>query len=124
MKYVLKKADQTAVEEIFSLYLKRIQWMNEKRNRSVEQQWLFLQKVSGKVSYEPSAVPFRREIIKAVEALAVNDHKERVRLDCSIDNPFLNQYYESMGYEMAGTCKDGGDEGNRRENIWHYYREK
>ena len=42
------------------------------------------------------------------EALAVNDHKERVRLDCSIDNPFLNQYYESMGYEMAGTCKDGG----------------
>lgn len=30
MKYVLKKADQTAVEEIFSLYLKRIQWMNEK----------------------------------------------------------------------------------------------
>ena len=49
-----------------------------------------------------------REIIKAVEALAVNDHKERVRLDCSIDNPFLNQYYESMGYEMAGTCKDGG----------------
>ena len=77
----------------------------------MEQQWLsaqFLQKVSGKVSYEPSAVPFRREIIKAVEALAVNDHKERVRLDCSIDNPFLNQYYESMGYEMAGTCKDGG----------------
>lgn len=30
MKYVLKKADQTEVEEIFSLYLKRIQWMNEK----------------------------------------------------------------------------------------------
>ena len=67
MKYVLKKADQTEVEEIFSLYLKRIQWMNEKG---------------------------------------------------------INQYYESMGYEMAGTCKEGGDEGNRRENIWHYYREK
>nr|WP_288663830.1 hypothetical protein [uncultured Dorea sp.] len=29
MKYVLKKEDQTEVEEIFSLYLKRIQWMNE-----------------------------------------------------------------------------------------------
>ena len=39
----VKKADQTAVEEIFSLYLKRIQWMNEKRNRSVEQQWLSAQ---------------------------------------------------------------------------------
>ena len=98
MKYVLKKADQTAVEEIFSLYLKRIQWMNEKRNRSVEQHFVtdLTEKGAG------------REIIKAVEALAVNDHKERVRLDCSIDNPFLNQYYESMGYEMAGTCKDGG----------------
>ena len=60
MKYVLKKADQTEVEEIFSLYLKRIQWMNEKG---------------------------------------------------------INQYYESMVYEMAGTCKDGGDEGNRREKY-------
>lgn len=60
MKYVLKKADQTEVEEIFSLYLKRIQWMNEKG---------------------------------------------------------INQYYESMGYEMAGTCKDGGYEGNRREKY-------
>ena len=29
----------------------------------------------------------------------------------------INQYYESMGYEMAGTCKDGGDEGNRREKY-------
>ena len=66
MKYVLKKADQTEVEEIFSLYLKQIQWMNKKG---------------------------------------------------------INQYYESMGYEMAGTPKMG-DEGNRRENIWHYYREK
>ena len=66
-----------------------------------------------------------REIIKAVEALAVNDHKERVRLDFSIDNPFLNQYYESMGYEMAGTCKDGGGmKAIGVKNIWHYYREK
>ena len=67
MKYVLKKADQTEVEEIFSLYLKRIQWMNEKG---------------------------------------------------------INQYYESMVYEMAGTCKDGGMKAIGVKNIWHYYREK
>lgn len=67
MKYVLKKADQTEVEEIFSLYLKWIQWMNEKG---------------------------------------------------------INQYYESMGYEMAGTCKDGGMKAIGVKNIWHYYREK
>lgn len=30
MKYVLKKAEQTEVEQIFGLYLKRIQWMNDK----------------------------------------------------------------------------------------------
>lgn len=67
MKYVLKKADQTEVEEIFSLYLKRIQWMNEKG---------------------------------------------------------INQYYESMRYEMAETCKDGGMKAIGVKNIWHYYREK
>jgi len=39
-----------------------------------------------------------------------------VRLDCSIDNPFLNQYYESMGYEMAGTCKDGGGKARAKSN--------
>lgn len=168
MKYVLKKADQTEVEEIFSLYLKRIQWMNEKgidqwNNNGYlddypvtyyyEQQKegrLFAMKIetvdstddriAGAVvllaedprwddGYEVSAYYLHnfvtdltakgagREIIKAVEALAVNDHKERVRLDSSIDNPFLNQYYESMGYEMAGTCKDGVYEGNRREKY-------
>ena len=119
MKYVLKKADQTEVEEIFSLYLKRIQWMNEK---GIDQ-WNnngYLHNFVTDLTEKGAA----REIIKAVEALAVNDHKERVRLDCSIDNPFLNQYYESMGYEMAGTCKDGGMKAIGVKNIWHYYREK
>ena len=95
--------------------------MNERKKESISQDTNLIILLNKTDLTEEGA---GREIIKAVEALAVNDHKERVRLDCSIDNPFLNQYYESMGYEMAGTCKDGGDEGNRRENIWHYYREK
>lgn len=168
MKYVLKKAKQTEVEEIFSLYLKRIQWMNEKKidqwNNNgylddypvtyyYEQQKagrLYVMKIkedAGKEDriagavvllsedprwedgYEVSAYYLHnfvtdqaikgvgREIIKAVEVLAEKDDKEKVRLDCSIDNPFLNQYYESMGYQMAGTCKDGVYEGNRREKC-------
>ena len=36
----------------------------------------------------------------------------------------INQYYESMGYEMAGTCKDGGMKAIGVKNIWHDYREK
>lgn len=168
MKYALKKAKQTEVEEIFGLYLKRIQWMNEQgidqwNNNGYlddypvtyyyEQQKagrLYVMKrvetdreddrITGAVvllsedsrwedGYEVSAYYLHnfvtdlaekgvgREIIKAVEILAEKDHKEKVRLDCSIDNPFLNQYYESMGYQMAGTCKDGVYEGNRREKC-------
>lgn len=119
MKYVLKKADQTEVEEIFSLYLKRIQWMNEKGIDQWNNNGYLNNFVTDLTEKEAG-----REIIKAVEALAVNDHKEGVRLDCSIDNPFLNQYYESMRYEMAGTCKDGGMKAIGVKNIWHYYREK
>ena len=160
MKYVLKKAEQTEVEQIFGLYLKRIQWMNDKgidqwNNNGYlddypvtyyyEQQKagrLYVMKIeeadgtndriAGAVVllYEVSAYYLHnfvtdltvkgagRKIIKAVEALAENDHKEKVCLDCSIDNPFLNQYYESMGDKMAGTCKDGVYEGNRREKCF------
>lgn len=30
-----------------------------------------------------------------------------LRLDCADDNPFLNNYYHSLGYSPAGTCTHG-----------------
>ena len=30
-----------------------------------------------------------------------------VRLDCAVDNAFLNNYYDLLGYKMVGTCQDG-----------------
>ena len=52
--------------------------------------------------------------------LAMEDYtkqmgKERLRLDCAVDNAFLNSYYETRGYQLCGTCIDGLYEGNLRE---------
>lgn len=56
-----------------------------------------------------------RRIMEEVENLAILHGKQYIRLDCAVDNTFLNQYYESMGYVLAGLCKDGDYIGNRRE---------
>lgn len=49
-----------------------------------------------------------REIIKAVEALAVNDHKERVRLDCSTTIHFLISIMNQWGMRWQEPAKMGG----------------
>ena len=41
--------------------------------------------------------------------------KCRLRLDCAVDNPRLNRYYEEKGYTICGSCKDGLYEGITRE---------
>ena len=40
-----------------------------------------------------------------------------MRLDCAEDNEFLNSYYDSMGYRLAGRCEDGVYIGNKREKV-------
>ena len=56
-----------------------------------------------------------KEILLEVERIARNKGKRCVRLDCAADNTFLNDYYSSLGYEIAGTCQEGTYIGNRRE---------
>ena len=58
-----------------------------------------------------------REILKCIYETAKNHGKTRIRLDCSVDNPNLNNYYESAGYLPNGTCTDGPYVGIRRELI-------
>ncbi len=44
--------------------------------------------------------------------------KAVVRLGCAENNPFLNDYYEKHGYEIAGKCSDGEYKGIlRQKNI-------
>lgn len=50
-----------------------------------------------------------------LEELARADGKDTLRLDCPIDSPRLNRYYEEKGYVLLGTCVDGLYRGNRRE---------
>ena len=43
------------------------------------------------------------------------ENKEFLRLDCDVDSEFLNRYYGSQGFELAGNCEDGMYKGNRRQ---------
>ena len=54
-------------------------------------------------------------LIQEVEKMAKQCGKEYLRLDCAVDNVFLNGYYEERGFLLAGSCTDGMYVGNRRE---------
>ena len=58
-----------------------------------------------------------REMLKALETYTKSCGKDYLRLDCAVDNAFLNHYYEEKGYVMCGVCVDGLYEGNLREKI-------
>ncbi len=56
-------------------------------------------------------------LLEEMERIAIEDQKQFLRLDCAVDNRFLNAYYESRGFLPAGTCEDGSYRGNRREKA-------
>ncbi len=58
-----------------------------------------------------------KRILMESEKIALSEGKSAVRLDCDVDSVFLNNYYESLGYKLAGNCRDGAYFGNRREKI-------
>ncbi len=66
---------------------------------------------------DPAVKGAGRFMLAEIEKLAAARGEQYVRLDCSVDNAFLNQYYGEMGYELAGTCSEGSYHGNRREKI-------
>ena len=55
------------------------------------------------------------QMLLAMEGYTKAQGKTYLRLDCAVDNDFLNRYYESRGYQMCGSCIDGAYEGNLRE---------
>ena len=54
-------------------------------------------------------------ILQEVENLAKKQGVAYLRLDCAVDNAFLNRYYEDHGFQLAGSCSEGLYVGNRRE---------
>lgn len=56
-----------------------------------------------------------KEMLAFCEKQAAADRKEYLRLDCAIDNPKINAYYDKLRYDYAGTCVDGKYAGNLRE---------
>lgn len=56
-----------------------------------------------------------KTILLEAEQLARSMGKHYIRLDCAVDNQFLNSYYASFGYQLAGTCEEGLYKGNRLE---------
>lgn len=58
-----------------------------------------------------------KRILMESEKFALSKGMYAVRLDCAVDNVFLNHYYDSLEYKMVGTCQDGTYIGNRREKV-------
>ena len=66
----------------------------------------------------PEAKGAGRALLALAEDMARANGMRFMRLDCAVDNQALNDYYASMGYEIAGTCEDGPYyKGNRREKA-------
>lgn len=49
------------------------------------------------------------------EAYGLRLGKKYLRLDSAKDNPALSRYYESLGFQAAGTCREGLYEGILRQ---------
>ena len=58
-----------------------------------------------------------KRILMESEKIAFHEGKCAIRLDCAVDNTFLNNYYDLLGYKIAGACQDGTYIGNRREKV-------
>lgn len=63
----------------------------------------------------PTVPGIGKRLIEDLEQLALKMGKTHMRLDCAVDNSFLNGYYESMEYALVGRCQDGPYLGNCRE---------
>ena len=66
---------------------------------------------------DPAVKGLGRFLIAKAEKVTVQRGRRRLRLDCAVDNPFLNTYYEELGYKLRGECIDGAYIGNLREKI-------
>lgn len=66
---------------------------------------------------DPAVKGLGKTLIEEAEQITVERGRRRLRLDCAVDNPFLNDYYEKLGYKLCGECIDDLYIGNLREKY-------
>lgn len=161
MGYKLRPAAKDDIDAVFSLFEKRIHWMDEngirqwnvtdyltaypksyyQKQQSLGNLYVYVlpsNTIAGaavllqtderwpdgsnipafyvhNLVTDPAVKGIGRPLLLEVEKTAKMHGKQYVRLDCAVDNPFLNNYYASNGYRLAGQCQAGSYVGNRRE---------
>ena len=129
-RYALRSARPEEVDEVFSLYEKRVRWMDEKGIRQwndtdylnaypADERWAESEDEPAfyvhNLVTDSSAPGAGRALLAAAEALGQAHGKRYMRLDCAVDSAFLNGYYEAMGYRAVGQCEDGPYVGVKRQ---------
>lgn len=152
-------ADETMLDDIFNLFIKRVAWMDkvgikqwnvshyleaypkEYYKRQIDENRLYVIADNDKIiaaivlleeddRWDDQASAYYlhnfvtdtevkgigKKMLEFVEALARENNKLKLRLDCAEDNAFLNTYYENEGFVLAGKCQEGPYyKGNKRE---------
>lgn len=104
--YVLKRKDTGLVVSVAVLYEKDDRWASQQGPAAY-----YVHHLATKIGEKGAG----EVMIAFCEKLAADNKKEYLRLDCAIDNPKINTYYDRLQYEYAGTCVDGKYTGNLRE---------
>ncbi|MBQ6152661.1 MAG: GNAT family N-acetyltransferase [Ruminococcus sp.] len=101
--------DNDVITGVFVLFDKDVRW---KDNDEVSDACYL-----HNLATDPAVKGLGRFLITKAEEVTVQRGKRRLRLDCAVDNPFLNEYYEEMGYKLCGECIDDLYIGNLREKF-------
>lgn len=65
----------------------------------------------------PHAKGAGKALLEFCERKAREEGYSVLRLDCKAGNKALNAYYQNLGFQPAGTCRDGVYEGTLREKT-------
>lgn len=58
------------------------------------------------------------QLVDAALKVAINNHKRKVRLDCLVDNPYLNEFYKSAGFQLKLADKSANEFNGNRYNLY------
>lgn len=107
--YVLRDAGEGAIAGAAVLLRSDARWAD----RAEDAAWYVHNLVT-----DPVVQGAGRRILAESEALARSSGARFMRLDCAVGSAFLNAYYQSMGYQVAGAFREGDFyEGIRREKA-------